>query len=218
MDYSTFIQQLDTLIGLHLTMKQRSQYSDLSDLPKTERQSLVTRVIAAVHRVAGVNSTYSIEIERIIKRAPDLHLHTSSIIGVAQALRDDLSDGHIKSLAELVHADVFSDFLEMAQHLCDKNYKDPAAVLAGSTLESHLKKLALKNAIPIEVSGFPVKTDKLNADLAKATAYSVLDQKSITAWLDLRNKAAHGKYGEYNIDQVKLLISGVENLIFRIPA
>lgn len=218
MDYTTFIKQLDTLLDIHRGMQNKSQHNDLSDLPKTDRQSLVTRAIAASHRITGMNSTYSLEIERIIKKDPHLHLHTSSVLGVILALREDITGGYMQNLVELVHADIFADFLEMAQHLCENNYKDPSAVLAGSTLESHLKKLAIKNAIPTDVSGRPVKADKLNADLAKANVYTVLDQKNVTAWLDLRNKAAHGNYAEYNIDQVKLLIASIRDFISRIPA
>lgn len=40
-----------------------------------------------------------------------------------------------------------SEFLDMSQHLNEAGYKDAAAVIAGSTLESHLKELAVKNGI-----------------------------------------------------------------------
>lgn len=218
MDYTIFVKQLDTLINLHRALRLQSQHNDLSDLPKQDRQSLVTRAISAIQRITGINSTYSQEIERILKTTPHLHLHTSHIVGIAQALRDDLDAGYIQNLAELAHADIFSDFLDMAKHLSESNYKDPAAVLAGSTLESHLKKLSVKNTIPIDVAGRPVKADKLNADLAKANVYTILDQKNITAWLDLRNKAAHGNYAEYSNDQVKLLIAGIGDFIARVTA
>ena len=43
-----------------------------------------------------------------------------------------------------------------------------------------------------------------------------LIQKQITAWLDLRNNAAHGKYSEYTQEQVSLLLQGVMDFIIRI--
>jgi len=46
----------------------------------------------------------------------------------------------------------------------------------------------------------------------------LLDQKNVTAGLDLRNKAAHGNYADYNIGQVKILISNIQDFITRIPA
>jgi hypothetical protein len=42
-----------------------------------------------------------------------------------------------------------------------------------------------------------------------------LDQKNVTAWLDLRNKAAHGKYTEYQKDQVELMMQGVTQFMAR---
>lgn len=69
-----------------------------------------------------------------------------------------------------------------------------------------------------DANGRSVKADKLNADLAKAAIYGVLDQKAIVANLDLRNKAAHGRYTEYNKDQVTNLIAGIEDFIKRTPA
>jgi len=38
----------------------------------------------------------------------------------------------------------------------------------------------------------------MNADLAKVKVYGILEQKNVTAWLDLRNRAAHGKYLEFS--------------------
>lgn len=212
------IEQLDVLLEKHAEFQKTSQHKDLSDLSKLERQSLVTRSLAAIHRISGQTSTYSNEVERTLKESPQLHRHTSSILGIVQALRDDLKSGYIKTLVELVHADIFADFLDMAFHLQESGYKDAAAVITGSTLESHVKKLCLKHNISTEANGKPVKADKLNSDLVKAEVYSKLDQKNITAWLDLRNKAAHGNYEEYTSDQVSLLISGVRDFIGRVSA
>ena len=110
----------------------------------------------------------------------------------------------------------------MAQHLINEGYKDAAAVIAGSPLEAHLRRLCLKSGIPCDVtsgaSTVPKKADRLNSELAQASSYSKLDQKNVTAWLDLRNKAAHGKYAEYELPQVNLLVAGVRDFITRNPA
>jgi hypothetical protein len=121
-------------------------------------------------------------------------------------------------VTELIHADIFADFVEMAEYLLSEGYKDPAAVIIGSTLEEHLRQVCVKHGIAIDAAGKPKKADQLNADLSGQTVYSKLDQKSITAWFDLRNKAAHGKYTEYSKEQVTLLIQGVRDFMARIPA
>lgn len=223
MNVEYFEMQLTTILAEFAESQAKSKHDDLSDLPKNDRQALVTKAIAAIHRIGGSNSTYAREVDRLLKHLEHLHLHTSPIMGVVAALRDDLKAGYIRSLVEVIHSEVFSDFLEMAQHLCDAAYKDAAAVIAGSTLESHLRSLCHKAGIPIELTkadGDVVakKAETMNSELAAATVYSKLDQKSVTAWFDLRNKAAHGKYDEYKQEQVVLLVSGIRDFIVRNPA
>jgi hypothetical protein len=143
----------------------------------------------------------------------------SHVMGVLAALRADVEAGYLLTLEELVHADLFADFLEMAAELLEKQYKDPAAVLAGSVLEEHLRKLAQRNGVDIEKhDGSPVRADALNAELAKVPAYNKLVQKSVTAWLDLRNKAAHGQHTQYDDAQVAALIRDVRDFMTRHPA
>jgi hypothetical protein len=126
-------------------------------------------------------------------------------LGILRAVQQQIKNGWIETTRGLVTAEVFADFLEMADHFLDQGYKDPAAVMAGSVLEEHLRQLCVAASLPIEDSqGKPRKADILNADLAKANKYSIADQKQVTAWLDLRNKAAHGKYTEYVNQQVVL--------------
>ena len=114
---------------------------------------------------------------------------------------------------------MFDDFLEMAQHLFDEGYKDAAAVIVGASLETHLRNLCLKNGIDTVLKTSkgdrPKKADQMNGELSQAGHYSKLDLKGVTAWLDLRNKAAHGHFDQYTIEQVGLLISGVRNFIAR---
>ncbi len=213
------INQLQRLLDTHADMQRRSQYNDLSDLPKVDRQGLVTSSIAAIHRISGDNSTYSKEIEKVQSLNKYLHEHTSDIMGIVSALKYDIENGYLQSLVEIIHADIFSDFLDMANHLNENGYKDAAAVIAGSTLENHIKQLCDKHGIDInDEKAKPKKASSLNVELTKENVYEKLDSKNVTAWFDLRNKAAHGNYSEYNTDQVKLLISSIQDFIARIKA
>jgi hypothetical protein len=222
-DKGIFEQQLTSVVNEFLAFQARSPHNDLSNLPKEDRQALVTRAIAAIYRITGNESTYSKDVNRLIQSLPALHMHTTSILGVAKALLEDIKAGYLRTLVEVVHGDVFSDFLEMAQHLCDTGYKDASAVIAGSTLESHIRRLCQKTGVPVETTkanGDVVakKADGMNAELAAQGTYSKLDQKNITAWLDLRNKAAHGQYDTYSKEQVMILIAGIRDFIARNPA
>jgi hypothetical protein len=222
-DKAILEQQLSSVVDQFRVFQSRSPHNDLSNLPKEDRQALVSRAIAAIYRISGNDSTYSKDVNRLLQAMPSLHVHTTSILGVAQALLDDVRAGYLQTVIEIVHADIFSDFLEMAQHLCETGYKDASAVIAGSTLEGHIRGLCQKAQIPTEIiknTGDAVakKADGMNSELAAAGVYSKLDQKNITAWLDLRNQAAHGKYDNYSKEQVVLLIAGIRDFIARHPA
>ena len=58
----------------------------------------------------------------------------------------------------------------------------------------------------------------MNSELSNAEVYSKLEQKNITAWLDLRNKAAHGKFDEYTKEQVSIVLFGIRDFVSRVPA
>jgi hypothetical protein len=172
---------------------------------------------AAIARIAGNNSPYMAEFEAARSKS---HISSQAIriAGIVRQLKQDLSDGYLSSARELLHAETFADFLEMADHLLSEGYKDAAAVIAGSSLEVHLRNLAAKHNLAVELNGKAKKADRVNSDLASAGAYSQLDQKNVTAWLDLRNKAAHGHYGEYGREQVSFLLSQIRDFMVRIPA
>lgn len=139
--------------------------------------------------------------------------------GILKAIKSEIDDGWLIDIKELISADIFADFLEMAEYLLSENYKDPAAVMVGSVLEEHLRQLCNKYNIPITDNRdgriSPKKADSLNSELYKANVYNTLDQKNVTAWLDLRNKAAHGHYGTYNQVQVEGMLQSVQEFISR---
>jgi hypothetical protein len=99
------------------------------------------------------------------------------------------------------------DILDQAKELLGNGYKDPAGVLAGVALEVTLKEMCTKSGMPHN------KLDKMNTDLCKAGKYNMAKQKQITAWADLRNKAAHGQWSDYNQADISDFINGVERFI-----
>jgi hypothetical protein len=58
----------------------------------------------------------------------------------------------------------------------------------------------------------------MNSELAKNGVYNKLQQKQVTAWLGIRNAAAHGNYNDYAGADVTSLLSGVEQFILSRPA
>lgn len=214
---SFFEKQLDGIVAEYEEAKTKSQYDDCADVLKEQDvKALQCRCLAAIDRVVGRSSLYYYSADRILNEKNHAWGHLAGFIGVVQSLLFDLRNDYLKTLEELIHSDVFADFLEMADHLTDSGYKDAGAVVAGSTLEAHLRKLAAKIGVSVVTSaGKPVKADRLNTEIVKAGGYSKLDQKNVTAWLGLRNDAAHGNYGAYDKSQVKLLVAGIRDFITR---
>jgi hypothetical protein len=222
---SAILAQLDELIGQYELMKEASEYNDLSDIDQGIASEFITSGLDAIVRISGSDSQYSIQCKNHIDKLAFYQLRQAihPIGGAIKGLRHAVAAGYLTSVEELIHADLFSDFLEMAEHLLEQGYKDPAAVLIGGVLEEHLRKLAQKTGIDIEFTDSsgrqrPKKADGLNADLANNGVYSKLDLKNVTAWLDLRNKAAHGKYLDYTQEQVVLLLQSVRDFVTRYQA
>ena len=165
----------------------------------------------------GETHTYYKEFDRNVR---DTWASRTRIgISILAAIKTEIQQGWLTSIKNIVTAEVFSDFLEMGQHLLDNHYKDPAAVIIGSVLEEHIRQLCLKHGIDITFTSGednkPKKAETLNQDLVKKLVYNLLEQKSVTAWLDLRNKAAHGHYEEFVIGQVQEMYNGVLGFIQR---
>lgn len=213
LDQEAIIKQIDDVLAK----------CDLNANAASDISKVLNMMLSAVRRLAPPGSVYANSLPRyeaqLTAGVIAMSMALEPVHGMLQALRSDYESGHLQSLVELVHADIFADFLDMAHYLLEQGYKDPAAVVTGSVLEAHLRKLCDKHSIPTsKPDGSPKKTDTLNSELGAANVYSKLDQKSVTAWLDLRNKAAHGKYAEYTEEQVTLMLQGVRDFASRTPA
>jgi HEPN domain-containing protein len=126
---------------------------------------------------------------------------------VLSAAQEDYAGGYLFSFRALVKAEVLDDALIQAEALLQSNFKDPACILIGVALEVTIKELARQ----AELS--EAKLERLNADLCKAGKYNLSKQKQITAWADMRNKAAHGDWNEYTSEDVKEMFTGVQRFI-----
>ena len=155
------IQQLDGLIASY-TPKLASMTGGRNYISGTtvEMAAALSRLLAGIERLSGAGSTYRADARRIIDSEAAAGVQAAVLLGIAEAMRDDYKAGYFRSVEELVHASLFGDFLGMAQELLDKGYKDPSAVLTGSVLEEHLRKLADKSGVRVTNSaGKPIKAD-----------------------------------------------------------
>lgn len=220
MNKDFYIKQLDDILNDYNRIKSKAQYFDLTGNTTIEEiAAVITKAKAAIVRIVGVKSEYYKDTDTTLKRTNiNVGIKLRHLVGTITGLKSDLQNDYLKSFSDIIQSEVFSDYLEMAEHLLNEGYKDPSAVLIGSTLEVHLRELCVSNSIDIEINNskgilVPKKADLMNSDLAKANIYSSAYQKQVIAWLGIRNSAAHGKYSDYTTQEVSLMLQGIRQFI-----
>lgn len=214
-DLRELAAQLDELI----VIAEKVIDDDWGNEPRANRQARIScnRLEAAIDRIAPPNTLYTDRLDEF--RSELLEEKFDEVYSIAVALRDDLKAGWVESFVELVHANTYDNYLSMAAGLLQSGYKDAAAVITATSLEVHIRSLCLRSGVEIKLpSGAPKKADVMNTELRKAGVYNDLQQKSVTAWLGLRNKAAHGEWDAYDDRDVRALSQGVRDFILKYPA
>jgi hypothetical protein len=141
--------------------------------------------------------------------------------GILEALKEAYSYGYFTTVNELITADLFSDFLEMAENFLSQGdlYKHPAAFLIGGVLEEHLRKLAVKNEISITKDNGKFRhAEDINVDLRKKGVYSENEKQSISAWLSLRNDVDHAHWEKITSEKVDIMLKDIRRIINQYPA
>lgn len=184
--------------------------------PPETSASFEAMAAAAVDDIVGPESSYAAHLKRARDRPflstggsgdPNARLQ----VGVLQGLLEDIQNGSLlQRTASLVAAEVFTDFLEMAEYLTGLGYKDPAASLSGAVLEEGMRRIARSKDVAVKPRD---DIASLNTRLAQRDVYSLLRRKQIDAWGYIRNKADHGEFSEYSPDQVKEMIAGVRGFL-----
>ena len=132
-----------------------------------------------------------------------------SYYSIFKAAQEDFVGGYLFQMKDLIKAETFDEIITQSQYFLDGGYKDAACIIAGVALESAIKELCIREGI----SHAKLTLEAMNIELRKKGRYNLSKQKMITAWSDLRNNAAHGKWDAYSKEDVRLLIEGVKAFI-----
>ncbi|HEV7400823.1 MAG TPA: hypothetical protein VGN84_11215 [Solirubrobacterales bacterium] len=196
----------------------RDSANDNGYLEDYDAKRIVTRARAAIRRFAPPGSAYEDEATAAVKLGNE-SWKAGQLTAIVHALRDDYRFGGLASVQEIVHADLFDDFLGMADELLAKGFIGPAAVLAGTVLEEQLGKLTKKHGIDTtDEKGRAKSVEALGVDLRKADVITEVQRKSVTAWYAQRTEGAHGRPGNLNDGEVERMIDGIRDFVARYPA
>lgn len=103
------IAQLNELVGLVHRRRRGAESVD----PWVLR----SRLLAALERLGPPGSSCTRDVEEVMDEVGRVEEAVERLGAVAEALRDDYQRGYVSRVEELVHADLFSDFFEMAREL-----------------------------------------------------------------------------------------------------
>ena len=70
-------------------------------------------------------------------------------MGGLRALKEDLANGYLFDLRTLVAAEVFTDLLDMAEHLVENGYQHPASSLTGAVLEDGMREMCRRHGVRV---------------------------------------------------------------------
>ncbi len=150
-----------------------------------------------------------------LKTAQDLSSRDASVrqqVGVLRAVLDDVRNRQLlRTTRVLVAAELFTDFMEQADHLLAAGYHVAAASLCGAVLESDLREYAMNNGVP----GLKQQDDisSLNQKCAQAGLYTVIDRKQVEVWAGVRNQADHGQFNAVTVQAVTDMLTGVRKFL-----
>jgi hypothetical protein len=201
------VQRLDELLGEARSMVSAEDLVDGTawDAWRVSAQPLVAQI-------SGRKSEYYTRFaERATWGASAGLFSPKTATAILGRLRDDYAKGYLRDVRELAAAEVFTDFLDMAEHFLSPGYHPAAAAsVAGAVVEDFLRRLHGKRIA--EWQGDSSIT-KLNDALRKANVYGVEVWRQIQAWGDIRNHADHGRFEGVDAASVKLVIQGVRDFI-----
>jgi hypothetical protein len=201
------IVQIDGILKYFAKIKVIYSSGTSPNPDEDEVQQCITLGISAIHRLTNNRSIYKRQLEDI-ESNPKYNVYNrfSGILGILKALKVEIENDYIENISDIIMSEIIVDYLEMAENLLEINLKDPAAVIIGSTIEEKLRSLCVSNGISTlyekNENKLPKTAEMMNQELYSNSIYNKNVMKAITAWMGIRNSAAHGKYDEYNQEQV----------------
>jgi len=179
-----------------------------------------TKAATLVAHLVPKESIHNASVEGLAQLTPTAE-HMEWAISFLKAVKSDLESGFFDSLGSQIEAEIASDYMGQAEQLLGEGQTGkfdhvPAAVLAGAVLEKALRKLCGQQQPPIAISTTSGESKTLNPlidDLKKVGLFNELKAKQLRSWADIRNKAAHGEFDQFNRGDVEQMIQGVSNFL-----
>lgn len=195
-------------------------------------KSTILRAAAVIYRFCAPSSQYSQQATHIVSNltaigpngnlGPGWDSLRGDMAAVLNAVLQDIRSGALWRGIWDAKNETCEDILQQADDLLVAKFIAAAAVLAGGALETHLKDLCQRYTVIWNGDGSIAKYQGvLSAAQNKGviTFFASGDAKFVTAWGDLRNRAAHSPalITENDAIAVSSMLSGIRDFIRRVP-
>jgi hypothetical protein len=140
-----------------------------------------------------------------------VHEGVAELGAVLRNLLWDANAGLLGSVLDHARAETFDDFLDHAESYMGKAMKNEAGVIAGVVFEDSLRRVCRKKNIP--EAG--VKLDLLVTALSNAGTLSAVKAKRARAAADVRTKATHAQWNDFELSDVEATIVFTREFISR---
>ncbi|GMQ63522.1 hypothetical protein [Vallitalea maricola] len=178
---------------------------------KIKLNAWLTKARNIIKITFGEHSIHYVELDKKLNVGVSRPSDVDAITGVLMGALDDLENGYIVGQEFLIAGEIFDSVLEEAKHLLETSHKDASAVLGRVVVEDALKRIARREGIDDTY-----KTSRINDELKKIQIYTQPQWRLIQAWLDIGNSAAHGNFSNYDNNDVKNMLSGIEQFLAHI--
>lgn len=209
----SIVARINELIAQATPLRQVSEHGQyLSEAQAQECRGWLAATVNIVQIIVpDPNSAYRQTVENVANRDHGFGIPTA--VGEVRAilinLLADAQAGLITSVADNVRAEVFDDFLDHAKAYQNKGRKKEAGVIAGVVFEDSIRRVCRKH--DIEERG--KKLDDLISALTKSNVLSATKAKRARVAADVRTKATHAQWDEYDEKDLKTAIEFTEEFI-----
>lgn len=148
-------------------------------------------------RIASANHGYTI------------HESVGELSAVLKSLLSDADAGLLASVADQARAETFDNFLDHAEAYVREGLKNESGAIAGSVFEDTIRRVCRKHGI--EEKG--QRMDDLISALSARGEFSPVKAKRARAAADVRTKASHAQWDEFELDDVRATVEFTRELI-----
>lgn len=172
----------------------------------------ITAAQNAVHLVfTSPNAPYRLKSDRIAGGSQGYAIHTAvgELASVLRSMVVDANAGLLASVANQARSETFDDFLDHADAYLKEGRKNEAGVIAGVVFEDTLRQVCRNEGIAEK----GLRLDGLISELTTRGELSGVKAKRARVAAQVRTKASHAQWDEYELEDARATIEFTRELI-----